>query len=80
MELINTITLLLSQVIIVLSIWTLCGGVLYNWFGWFKWFFHDILKWHKPDNSPKWSDGCSTHSVCKYCGQEIMQDSQGNWF
>ena len=47
---------------------------------WFKFFYHDILKWHEPDNSPHWNDGCSTHSVCKYCGQDIMQDSQGNWF
>ena len=25
-------------------------------------------------------DGCSKHNHCKYCGKEIMQDSQGNWF
>ena len=53
---------------------------MYLWKGWFKWFFHDILKWHKPDNQPMWFDGCSTHAHCKYCGHEIMQDSQGNWF
>ena len=48
--------------------------------GWFKFFYHDILKWHEPDDSPCWSDGCSNHAICRYCGEEIMQDSQGNWF
>lgn len=48
--------------------------------GMFKGFYHDVLKWHQPDDSPKWTDGCSLHSVCKHCGKEIMQDSQGNWF
>lgn len=46
-----------------------------------KWFYHDILKWHAPD--PKASvkfDGASFHTYCKYCGKEIMLDSQGNWF
>lgn len=44
-----------------------------------KKFYHDILKWHKPNNIRSF-DGCSCHSTCKYCGKEIMQDSQGNWF
>lgn len=43
------------------------------------WFFHDILGWHKPDNETMF-DGCSTHSHCRFCKQEIMQDSQDNWF
>lgn len=25
-------------------------------------------------------DGCSVHAKCSKCGQEVMQDSQGNWF
>lgn len=54
--------------------------VLYFQAGWFKFWFHDVLKWHQPDNSPQWSDGCSVHSKCKWCGEDIMQDSQGNWF
>lgn len=55
-------------------------AVLYFKFGWFKFWFHDVLKWHKPDDSPIWSDGLSDHAKCKYCGKDIMQDSQGNWF
>lgn len=45
----------------------------------FKLFYHDILEWHLP-NGEQGFDGCSVHSVCKFCGKEIMQDSQGNWF
>jgi hypothetical protein len=53
--------------------------ILYEKFGWFKWFYHDILGWHKPTDEKEF-DGCNTCSHCKYCGKEIMQDSQGNWF
>lgn len=52
--------------------------ILYFDFGWFKGFYHDVLGWHEPID--EWEfDGC-VHSVCKYCGKEIMRDSQGNWF
>ena len=54
--------------------------ILYFKKDWFVWWFHDVLGWHRPDDSPQWSDGCSEHSRCKHCGKEIMQDSQGNWF
>lgn len=55
--------------------------VLYFKLGWFKCFYHDIMGWHRPDyNKDAWSDGLSLHATCKYCGKEIMQDSQGNWF
>lgn len=42
-------------------------------------FFHGILGWHRP-NGELTFDGLSEHSHCKICGEEIMQDSQGNWF
>ena len=54
--------------------------VLYFKFGWFSKWFHNVLKWHQPDNSPHGYDGCSIHAKCKWCGEDIMQDSQGNWF
>lgn len=44
-----------------------------------KWFFHDIMGWHKPDETYSY-DGCSSHSRCRFCKQKIMEDSQGNWF
>lgn len=39
----------------------------------------NVFGWHKPKDSVTF-DGCNFLSVCKYCGKEIMQDSQGNWF
>ena len=47
--------------------------ILYFTLGWFKKWFHDVLKWHRPDMSIE-------EDICKYCGKKIMQDSQGNWF
>lgn len=67
-------------VFIALAVLFMAGAAIYLKTGLFKIFYHDVLGWHEPDNSPQWSDGCSTHSTCKYCGEDIMQDSQGNWF
>lgn len=53
--------------------------ILYEKFGLFKTFYHDVLGWHEPIDEYEF-DGCNLHSVCKYCGKEIMRDSQGNWF
>ena len=61
-------------------LWMYLAPALYFKFGFLKFFYHDIMGWHTPDNSPKWSDGLSDHSKCKHCGKDIMQDSQGNWF
>lgn len=71
-------------IVFILAILILCffvGMLCYHTFGLFKKLYHDILKWHEPSKViEQWSDGCSQHSICKYCGKEIMQDSQGNWF
>lgn len=57
------------------------GALGYFLFGLFKKLYHDLLHWHLPeDNGEQWSDGCNQHAICKYCGKEIMMDSQGNWF
>ena len=53
---------------------------LYFKFGFLKCYYHDLLGWHTPDNSPHYHDGLSEHAKCKHCGKDIMQDSQGNWF
>ena len=55
------------------------SGVLYINYGIFKRFFHDILHWHEP-NGKICLNGINLESKCKYCGKEIIQDSQGNWF
>ena len=58
----------------------ICGAIyLIHPFKFLAWFYHDVIGWHKPDNS-SFSDGCSEHSYCRFCHKEIMQDSQGNWF
>ena len=54
-------------------------AILYFAFGWNKWLFHNILGWHKPIKKKTFS-GIAIISKCKYCGKEIAQDSQGNWF
>ncbi len=54
-------------------------GIIYLVTGLGKWFYHDLLLWHKPSDFEGF-DGCSCTSRCKYCGKEIMQDSQGGWF
>lgn len=56
------------------------GAVLYFKSGFLKIYYHDVLGWHTPDDSPHYSDGLSEHARCKHCGKDIMQDSQGNWF
>lgn len=60
--------------------WMYIAAGLYFKFGFLKFFYHDLLGWHMPDDSPQWFDGLSDHAHCKYCGEDIMQDSQGNWF
>jgi len=55
------------------------ASILYHQLGSFKWLFHDTLGWHMPNNFYNF-DGVNLSSRCKYCGKEIMQDSQGNWF
>ena len=65
--------------VLVILIIVLVTGLLYLKFGLCRKFFHDILEWHRPDETESF-DGCSFHSKCKYCGKDIMQDSQGNWF
>ncbi len=58
----------------------LIGGFLNTWFGWFDFFYHDILGWHDGKGDSVSFDGCSLHATCSKCGKKVMQDSQGNWF
>ena len=73
---------MIDKILVVIALvlmWLLIGGIVYLATGFGKWLYHDRMGWHQPDNSRSF-DGCSEHSRCKYCGKEIMQDSQGNWF
>lgn len=58
---------------------TLACSPLYFKLGWLRFFYHDILKWHVPEDI-RLIYGINVESICKYCGKEIIQDSQGNWF
>ena len=59
---------------------SIIGSIFYHNYGAFKFFYHDFMGWHYPDDQPTKYDGCNVHARCKHCGKEIMQDSQGNWF
>lgn len=54
-------------------------AILYLAIGWNRWLFHNLLGWHKPIKE-KTFKGINIISKCRYCGKEIAQDSQGNWF
>lgn len=69
-----------AYALIVLAVLFYATAGLYLWKGFCRTFYHDILGWHQPDNSPTTSDGLSSHATCKWCHKDIMQDSQGNWF
>lgn len=71
--------LLVLKIIAIVLMFFWCGALLYLWRGFGKWLYHDIMEWHMPTDSQEF-DGYSFTSTCKYCGQEITQDSQGNWF
>ena len=52
---------------------------VYESTGFGKCLFDKILGWHEPVDKIEFN-GMSYCSRCKYCGKQIMQDSQGNWF
>lgn len=60
--------------------WVYIAAGLYFAFGFLKFYYHDLLGWHRPDDSPMTLDGITVHATCRYCGRDIMRDSQGNWF
>ena len=68
------------SVFVVVGIVFMIASAIYLKTGLFKIFYHDVLGWHQPDNSPKRFDGGSIYSICKHCGAKIMRDSQDNWF
>lgn len=61
----------------IMCLWV--GGIVYLHTGFGARLYHDLMGWHQPDGRMI-LDGVSMHSICKHCGKEIMQDSQGNWY
>jgi hypothetical protein len=77
MKFIEILLIILASNLLTIIIFSL----LYLKFGVCKVIYHDILGWHQPkDENDTTFDGCNFHNICKYCGEEIIQDSQGNWF
>ena len=73
--------MIIAKILLIILGSLLITAALYLKFGLFKKFYHNILGWHKPiDENDSRFDGCNVHNTCKYCGKEIIQDSQGNWF
>lgn len=70
--------ILISFILFLIIFYGTAG--LYLWKGLFHRWYHDVFKWHQPDPHSYTFDGCSEHATCKWCGEDIMQDSQGNWF
>lgn len=64
----------------VIALFLICS-FLYLKLGFLKIFYHNVLGWHQPKDDGKLTfNGCSFQCTCKYCGETITQDSQGNWF
>jgi len=38
------------------------------------------LGWHDGSRSILEFDGISIHGRCRFCGRQVMMDSNGNWF
>ncbi len=71
----------LLVLIIAMLIELFCGFLYLATNGrFFKKWFHDLMGWHLPKEGDIKTDGFIEVSHCKFCGKEIMQDSQGNWF
>ena len=75
----NDIERLVLIVLVGLYVLSLIGAIFYFWKGWNRWFYHDIMEWHRPKDVVGF-DGCSFTTRCRYCNKRILQDSQGNWF
>lgn len=75
------VDILFTILTVALALWfvTFVLSPFYFWKGYFKFFYHDIMHWHRPGGTYK-HDGCSWHSEYRFCKKAIMQDSQGNWF
>lgn len=72
---------LIAILLVVLLVCFFIASMVYLKLGIGKWFYHDILEWHMPDNTGVYRyDGLNLKTICRHCRKKIMQDSQGNWF
>lgn len=73
------IVLIILGVLFAVYLLTIILYPLYTKFGFCKWFYHDVMGWCYPSDE-SYFNGVSECSKCRFCGRDIMQDSQGNWF
>ena len=72
--------LIFAKILLISLLVYLFSAITYYAFGWFKWLYHGLLKWHTPDyDKGQTFDTHNIYASCKHCGQEITQDSQGRW-
>lgn len=50
-----------------------------RWRAWWRRFAHDRLDWGYP-TEVRGFDGLSVTSVCQFCGERLLMDSNGDWF
>jgi hypothetical protein len=43
-------------------------------------FAHDKLGWGYPTKGIEGFDGASFEAHCRFCGQKLLMDSNGDWF
>lgn len=55
------------------------GSLLYLYNGFCKWFYHNILGWHMPDNGNYDIHSSRIVHRCKYCEGNLIKDQRGNW-
>ena len=73
------ILILISCLWLSFALVFIIGSAIYLKTGFGKRLYHNKLGWHKPNEEIE-AAGINFKSKCKYCGKEIIQDSQGNWF
>lgn len=69
------VKVLIAILIIGAILWI--AGIFYMLTGRPKWLFHDVMEWHRPRDDER--SACECYH-CKYCGIEIVSDSQENWY
>lgn len=77
------LTIICLILLIVLGVPYAITLILYPFY--LKWgvgkrLFHNLMGWHLPEDEKKELLGVNIKSKCRFCGREIIQDSQGNWF
>lgn len=75
---------IINEVVYVLTVMLIpilaeITSLLYFKFGWFKFYYHDILDWHiVGDSDPIIAEDGDVHFICEHCGEDITPDDCAN--